>query len=322
MIETLTSPMTEEQKERHLAHIEELRSQYKGQTRFVNKEPISGYFLNPLKKSDIEEIDLRKISHIRYLLQLFPRTNFAIIPLPTEGTKEHDFLANYKLAESRKEFGLIAKTIADVSEIGKGKAIEAATKKADEEIAEQEKIADIAREAMKAAMLAQEFEAIKDLSPTLTHANDKIEALKVGLETTIKKIKESKKSHSNGGGDRTNPLPPIEDTNWIMRGNGNEKAEAVLMVKTDVLKGTGKKRDDPFKPGLWQAFRKEKGEGKNFSNWGSLGKVDGLAYSSLNLACNNRVQGNNGTSIGVAGLSTIELDEVTEILKQAGFELA
>lgn len=125
----------------------------------------------------------------------------------------------------------------------------------------------------------------------------------------------------SGNGDRSNPLPPIEETDWIMRGNGKPTAEAVLMVKTDVLKGTGEKKGDLFIPGMWQAFHKPKNENK-YTDWGSLGKVDGLAYSTLNLACNNRVQENEGKSIGVSGLKTVELDEVIEILKQAGFELA
>ncbi|KKL18527.1 hypothetical protein LCGC14_2474650, partial [marine sediment metagenome] len=183
----------------------------------------------------IDHGEIIKFNAVSDIGALFPNAAFAVVPIPTSNSSENDFESGKKLSDAKKEFTLIFKAL---------------TKGLDKEakIAIAQANVDEVLSRIKDAMERQDLDAIVTLSDERSLALAELEKTKKG---------------KTSNGDRSNPLPPFESTNAIMRGKNGGK---VLALRGDAI-------PDYEAHGLpaenWQAFVADNG---NYRWNGPLGQ--------------------------------------------------
>ena len=168
--------------------------------------------------------------------------------------------------------------------INKGKAKEAKIAQAQAEV-------DKIESQMEVAMAEQ------DMISMIALSDERSKAL---LE--LEKTKKGKTSN----GDRSNPLPPIAESNaFIRKSNG----QSVLVLRGDSIPDYEGMKISEY----WQAFQiASNGEQKGFWVWqGELGEC--TSNSDLNAKINRQILDLPGSSIGVNGLTVVNPENLETI---------
>lgn len=207
-----------------------------------------------------------------------------------------DFLitkaSNHETAnDARKEAGQFH------AYINKGKAKKQAIAKAQEKV--DSTLADLT-----AAVLDADTDRILAINDELTKAKKALTKAQAGRS-------------GNGNGDRSNPLPDIEVTNYATKG---KNGSIVFIWRSDICVETGLKKDDPLIPGHWYAGITDP-DTKKYRNWGSLGECEEMSWSGIGGAVNQRVNENPGSSNGTGGLSVISDINAKLAIEEMGFTL-